>query len=166
LDGGIDEIPLPPSVPRGRLHLCGKHVVGPDPEEALARVSATTVVCLTEEHELADRYPDYVVWLHAQRAGRAVWFPIPDLHAPAVGQMNGLLDDLLVRLRGGEGLLVHCGAGIGRAGTTAVGILLRLGWSLDTALLHVRRHRPMAGPEAGEQLRLVAELAERGHITP
>jgi len=52
LDGGIDEIPLPP-LARGRLWLCGKHAIGPDPDGLLERVGADGVVCLNEEHELA-----------------------------------------------------------------------------------------------------------------
>ena len=82
IDGGIDRIPLPDSP--GELWLCGKHVTGPDAEAAMARVGATTIVCLNERHELEERYPDYVAWLVAHRGDRAVWFPIPDLHAPPV----------------------------------------------------------------------------------
>ena len=60
-DGGVDTMPLP-----GRtvgLSMCGKHAIGPDPAAAIARCSTAsvdtpvTVVCLVEEHELADRYP-------------------------------------------------------------------------------------------------------------
>ena len=39
LDGGIHEIPLPPPTP-GRLWLCGKHAIGPDPEGLMGRVGA------------------------------------------------------------------------------------------------------------------------------
>ena len=78
--GGVDEVPLSQS--HGRLWLCGKHFVGPDPEEALRRVGATTVVCLTEAHELAGRYDSYLQWLRQSGPARAVWFPIPDLHVP------------------------------------------------------------------------------------
>ncbi len=45
LDGGIDEIPLPATA-SGRLWLCGKHAIGPDPEGLMARVGADGVVCL------------------------------------------------------------------------------------------------------------------------
>src|SRR5687768_2482553 len=80
-DGGLHEIPLD-AVP-GRLWLCGKHMIGPDPEAVLARTGAHTVVCLTERHELADRYPHYVRWLDehhsADAEGRALWFPVHDL---------------------------------------------------------------------------------------
>jgi len=54
---------------------------------------------------------------------------------------------------------VHCAAGVGRAGTTAVAILLLLGVDVETALTTVRTHRPMAGPEVGSQLDLITELA-------
>ncbi len=166
LDGGIDEIPLPAAMTLGRLWLCGKHVVGPDPHAALARVGATTVVCLNEVEELGGRYPDYVTWLRLHDGLGAVWFPIPDLHAPPPERVEPFVDVLLTRLEAGEGLLVHCGAGIGRAGTTAVAILLRLGMGLNGALDHVRNHRPTAGPEAGAQWQLVTDLAAHGPAAP
>jgi protein-tyrosine phosphatase len=158
-DGGIDRIPLPS--PSGALWLCGKHHVGPDPEAALARVSATTIVCLNEAHELEARYPAYVAWLREQRHVRAVWFPIPDLHAPPAHEVGPLLSGLRERLDRGEHLIVHCGAGIGRAGTVATAVLLGYGVPLADALAIVAEHRPMAGPEVGAQLALVEELARR-----
>jgi len=167
-DGGIDLVPLPGV--SGALSLCGKHAIGPDPEAALRRCSATTVVCLVEEHELAHRYPDYVTWLrtHAGRVGsgaepsavRAVWWPVHDLHAPSFDDAVVLIEELVARVRCGDHLLVHCGAGIGRAGTVAACVLIALGMDHDDALAHVARHRPMAGPEVGAQRDLVRALAD------
>jgi protein-tyrosine phosphatase len=157
--GAVDEIPLPHT--SGRLWLAGKHFVGPDPEAALARVDGDVVVCLNEEHELDDRYPAYVAWLRANEPGRALWWPVPDLHAPGLDEARRLLGLLRARLDDGATLLVHCGAGIGRAGTTAVGVLLSLGMSLHDALDVVAAHRPMAGPEVGAQRDLVEALAEQ-----
>jgi hypothetical protein len=159
-DGGIHEIPLPPPA-SGRLWLCGKHAVGPDPDALMRRFDADTVVCLNEAPELQGRYPDYVDWLRAQPDERAIWFPIHDLHAPPFDAYLPLLDDLVRRLVGGATMIVHCGAGIGRAGTTAVAVLVELGVPLDDALATVRRHRPAAGPEVGPQLDLVHRLAQR-----
>ena len=92
-DGGLDRVPVPGSP--GELWLCGKHAVGADPEAALARIGAApdartaadggpvgTIVCLNQRGELEDRYPAYVAWLQEHVGGRALWFPIPDLHAP------------------------------------------------------------------------------------
>jgi len=158
-NGGVDEIPLP--VTTGRLWLCGKHFVGPSPEWALERTGASTLVCLNERSELDDRYPDYVHWLQANASMRAIWFPIPDLHAPTVRAAVPLLDELRKRLDVGDGILLHCGAGIGRAGTIAAALLITLGMPRDAATQTVADHRPGAGPEAGAQADLLVALARK-----
>lgn len=162
-DGGVDRVPLPTAI--GELWLCGKHAIGPDVHAVMADIGAdiraTTVVCLTERFELADRYPDYVEWLDANSGARSIWFPIPDLHAPDIEAVLTLAADLRERLAGGETVLVHCAAGIGRAGTVAACLLITMGMSRDDALAHVGRHRPMAGPEVGAQRMLVDTVANR-----
>ena len=157
--GGVDEVPLPRGP--GRLWLCGKHFIGPDVDAALAQVDATTVVCLIEARELNDRYPAYVEWLRSAPTERAVWHPIPDLHAPSVDDAATLVAELVDRLDRGQVLLVHCAAGIGRTGTIATAVLLAMGVDLDSALATVRASRPMAGPEAGVQRALLEALAAR-----
>jgi len=169
LDGGLDEIPLPAVA--GRLWLCGKHLVGPDPDAAMRRVDATLLVCLTEPHELDARYPQYVAWLEQHRRAdgspsRAEWFPVPDLHAPPLDRYRPFLDLVVARLRAGDRVIVHCAAGIGRAGTTATAILLLLGAEPSDALAMVARHRPMAGPEAGAQQDVIDELSRQLGRTP
>ena len=160
LDGGIDEVPLPRGSAAGRLWLCGKHVVGPDPDAALARVGAAVVVCLTQRGELSSRYPGYVDWLRTEQdGGRARWFPIPDLHVPDVAALRALLDEVRGRLQAGDGVVVHCGAGIGRAGTVAAALLMSFGLDHDDALAVVRASRPGAGPQTAEQDALLALLA-------
>ncbi len=155
-DGGIDEIRLPVDV-AGELRLCGKHAIGAG-RFADPTMPWSTVVCLCERNELDDRYPDYVRWL--DRPGdHAIWWPIPDLHAPTAAAMATFADQLGARLRSGEQLLLHCGAGIGRAGTTAVCILTRLGVGADEAERIVHAGRPGAGPEAGPQRELVLAIA-------
>jgi protein-tyrosine phosphatase len=160
LDGGIHEIPLPAPA-QGKLWLCGKHAIGPDPEGLMARVGADGVVCLNHEHELAERYPDYVTWLRAQPPDRVVWHPIHDLDAPTLDEFAPVLTDLVDRVAAGDRLIVHCAAGIGRAGTVAVAVLVSLAVPLEEALDRVRRHRPAAGPEVGAQLELVRRLHEQ-----
>ena len=157
-DGGLDRVPVPGV--SGELWLCGKHVVGADPDAALERIGAPgTIVCLNQPAELGDRYPGYVDWLRRHAGTTALWFPIPDLHAPALGELRPLLAEIARRLADGGHVLVHCGAGIGRAGTVAVCVLMQHGQSRDEALAHVADHRPMAGPEVGAQRQLVDELA-------
>ena len=154
--GGIDEIPLPDDVP-GRLWLCGKRAIA-DGQFAVAEVPWSTVVCLCQRHELDERYPDYVTWME-EPGDHSIWWPIPDLGAAPFARTVDFVDDLVVRLRAGERLLVHCAAGIGRAGTTAVCILIRLGVPVDAARRTVAEHRLGAGPEAGPQLALVRSMS-------
>lgn len=164
IDGGLDEVVLADQP--GALWLCGKHLVGRDPEAALARVGAPgVIVCLNEVHELIDRYPDYVRWLVDEHGRRAHWHPIPDLHAPDVHDAVALASDIAARIGRGEHVVVHCGAGIGRAGTMAAATLMILGRSRASALAHVADHRPMAGPEAGPQRTLLELLEAHLHET-
>lgn len=155
-NGGIDTVPLPDDIP-GELMLCGKRAIA-DGRFAHPSMPWSTVVCLCQRHELADRYPAYVDWLDDPDNG-SIWWPIHDLGAAPVSATLPFVDGLVARLRDGERLLVHCAAGIGRAGTTAVCVLVRLGASVDEALATVRGARSMAGPEAGAQLALVREVA-------
>lgn len=59
----IDEIPLPSPPARGRLFVTNFSAVGPDPQAALDRVGATSLLCLLTPHEIELRYPGYVPWL-------------------------------------------------------------------------------------------------------
>ena len=70
------------------------------------------------------------------------------------------VDDLVARLHNGDTLVVHCAAGMGRAGTVAVCVLNRLGVPLDDALDTIAAARPGAGPEVGAQHDLVEEYAQ------
>ena len=157
-NGGIDEVPLP--VGPGRLWLCGKHLVGPDAEAVLERTGAAAVVCLNERYELEHRYGAYVRWLEANVPdGRAVWFAVPDLHVPAVDEFRPFVADLSARLAAGDGLVVHCGAGMGRAGTVAAALLLAQGCSLADAVERVAAARPGAGPQSHVQADLLRALS-------
>ena len=59
----IDEIPLPSPPARGRLFVTNFSAVGPDPQAALDRVGATSLLCLLTPDEIRLRFPDYVPWL-------------------------------------------------------------------------------------------------------
>lgn len=157
-NGGIHEIPLNAAV--GRLWLCGKHFIAPHVEQVRAQHCIDKVVCLVEEHELTGRYDPYVQW-HQQFAGTTgLWFPIPDLSFPRFDHAIGFIQELSDYVCNSGNIVVHCAAGIGRAGTTATAILMTLGMELDEAVQHVRAHRPMAGPETGTQMEFIQQLDE------
>ena len=143
----------------GRLWLCGKHFIAPDPEAALTEVGASGVVCLNDTAELIPRYPRYVEWLRANRPDRVIWHPVPDLGAPTLAEAVTLLLDIRSRLAVGSSLVAHCGAGMGRAGTVAAGLLVTMGVPVKEAVWRVGAHRPMAGPQSGSQTDLLVALA-------
>ena len=158
LDGGVHRIPLSAA---GELWICGKHAIAPDRPGLIERIGASTrrthVVCLVERHEIAERYPDYVRWLDSNE--NSTWFPIHDLSSPDLSAVRELYGNVWSRVSGGEVVVAHCAAGMGRAGTLAVAVCVLAGMTLEDALEHVRRHRPGAGPEVGSQRDVVEELA-------
>ena len=157
--GGLDRVVVEGAP--GSLWLCGKHLIGPDHRAVVERTGAAMVVCLTHGHELEGRYDDYLAWL---RSGDPVarWVPVHDLSAPPVDVAVALVDDIGSRLDAGESVVVHCAAGIGRAGTTAAALLVRRGATPEQAVAHVAASRPMAGPEAGAQTDLLHAIAALG----
>lgn len=147
--------------------LCGFSVVGADPAAVLDELDATTLVCLLEAFEIEQRYPAFGRWLAAPSPHAALPVPIVDRSVPDDATMLGLtaqVDDLLAA---GEGVVVHCGAGWGRAGTLAVCVLMANRVPPADALAVVATERPGAGPESVEQRALVARLTPAlGHPTP
>ncbi len=154
----IDRIPLPST--DGALWLCGRDDIARDPEAALAYADgATTVACLLPIQEIEGRYPTYVEWLRANKAGRALWFPIRNFRAESADATMPFLRMIVDRLEAGEGVVMHCALGQGRAGTLAVCLLMMLGASPDEALGTVAANRIAAGPAGSSQWALVEDVA-------
>lgn len=154
----IDRIPLPGT--EGALWLCGRDDIARDPDAALAYADgASTAVCLLPVQELETRFPTYVEWLRANMPGRALWFPIRDFRAESADATMPILQMIVDRLEAGEGVVMHCTHGQGRAGTMAVCVLMMLGASADEALETVAAHRFGAGPAGHTQWALVEGVA-------
>ncbi len=120
------------------------------------------IVAFTELSELETEYPGYVEWLGHHDGGAALWFPVPDFHAPSFDDAVPMVRTIIEHLNADRGLVLHCAGGIGRAPTIAVCVLVALGMSAQEALAHVAAHRPNAGPEVEAQHQLVRAFAERG----
>jgi protein-tyrosine phosphatase len=154
----IDRIPLPGT--DGALWLCGRDDIAPDPDAALSYAdAATTAVCLLPIQELEVRYPTYVEWLRHHKAGRALWFPIRNFRAESADATMPFLQMIVDRLEAGEGVVMHCAMGQGRAGTMAVCLLMMLGATQDDALRAVAANRLAAGPAGNWQWSLVEDVA-------
>ena len=63
------------------------------------------------------------------------------------------------RLERGEGVVMHCAAGQGRAGTIAACVLMALGDVTADAVRTVATHRVFAGPGSPSQWALVEGVA-------
>lgn len=153
----IDRIPLPRT--EGALWLCGLRDLAAGPESVLSYADASTIVCLNERDELERRLPDYADWLREHQPGRALWFPIRNFRAESAAATLPVLRMIADRLEAGQGVVMHCQMGQGRAGTMAVCLLMLLGASKDDALRTVASHRVFAGPGDGSQWDLVEDVA-------
>ena len=153
----VDLIPLPRT--DGSLWLCSLRDVAHDPEGMLTFTGATTIVCLNEREELDRREPSYVDWLRANQPGRALWFPIRNFRAESAAATMPFLRMIVERLEDGQGVVMHCAMGQGRAGTMAVCLLMVLGATEEEALHTVASHRVFAGPGESSQWALVDVVA-------
>lgn len=153
----VDLIPLPRT--DGSLWLCSLRDVAHDPEGMLTFTGATTIVCLNEREELDRREPSYVDWLRANQPGRALWFPIRNFRAESAAATMPFLRMIVERLEDGQGVVMHCAMGQGRAGTMAVCLLMVLGATEEEALHTVASHRVFAGPGESSQWALVDDVA-------
>ncbi len=153
---GADQVPLPRT--DGELWLCSLRDIGHDPDALLDRTGASTVVCLNERFELERREPTYIDWLLANQPERALWFPLRNFHAESADATMPFLQMIVDRLEAGQGVVMHCQMGQGRAGTMAVCLLMMLGATQDEALRTVAASRTFAGPSDGSQWALVDDV--------
>ena len=73
------------------------------------------------------RYPDVRRMAAGQHGRPAIWFPIENFSAPSARSVMPILRMIVERLEAGEGVVMHCAAGQGRAGTMAACVLMALG---------------------------------------
>lgn len=100
-----------------------------------------TIVCLLEWSEMKNLgIADYP--RKAQEQGLIFYhLPIKDRGAPQQKEVNVLVPIIAQLLSTGQNVLIHCRAGLGRAGTICACCLLHFGYDAETAMSLVRRRR-------------------------
>lgn len=158
-NGGVHAIPVAGA--DGTLILCGLDVIGPNPAGLLTAVEGDVAVCLQTDEELLRRFPDYPAWLAAPEPYEALRLPTLDHLVADDNLVSDLVVDIHRRLRRSQRVVVHCGAGWGRAGVIAALVMCAAGAEVDVALTDLRSARPAAGPQSADQDRQVERLAAR-----
>lgn len=123
--------------------------------EDARRAGLGTVVCLAPRSELAELSPHYHAalargglpfrWLHVPMRN----FGLPEDPAGFRRDIAGIAQDV----RGGDVVLLHCAAGLGRTGSAAACLLKALGVDAREALQRVREAG--SNPQNAEQSGLV-----------
>lgn len=130
--------------------------------DALAAAGVGHVFCLLEADELG--WMDPPESLEERRLAvlqRGMAFthePIVDFEAPDIDQARRIVSHIKLALEQGDTIL-HCWAGLGRAGTCAACVLVAGGMSAHDAIVTVRHYRPGA-IQSDEQEALIHRFAE------
>ena len=88
--------------------------------------------------------------------------PVPDMEAPSDRQLDHLLETIRKANAAGMGVVVHCGAGLGRTGTVLAAYFVSQGLNPQDAVEKVRSLRP-GSVETVEQERAIERFAGRNN---
>jgi protein-tyrosine phosphatase len=156
------EVDLPREV-AGALYLHsmpGRNEALEDAVAEVRRLGISHIVSLAPLSEIRLKSPAYAQATEAATLPALLAScPIPDRGVPDnQAELTSSVDETASALKAGHKLLLHCGAGIGRTGTYAAAVLMRLGLSMHQAIANVG----LAGshPETEEQLELLISLSK------
>jgi len=91
---------------------------------------------------------------------RYLYLPTVDDAPPTLEHLRSGSDFIAEEIARGGGVYVHCGAGVGRAPTTAAAYLVSTGLSPDQAWERIRKARPFVRPKPAQMAQL-ERFAER-----
>jgi len=84
-----------------------------------------------------------------------LWLPTIDHTSPTVEQLHRAAEFISERIDAGEGVYIHCAAGVGRAPLTAAAYLILQGYGVDEALDLLRTRRPFISQSPNQRARLI-----------
>jgi Swiss Army Knife protein, DSP-PTPase phosphatase domain len=152
-----------PSGVKGQVYLHsmpGRYETWGQFDAAAGDAHIQAIVCLAGSAEITRKSPSYAAALRSVLPYAFHHFPIEDYSAPDDDEaFAAFVTSTADRVRGGERVLVHCGAGVGRTGMFASCLLLALGCAPDEARATVAAAG--SGPERPEQHGLVQRFAAR-----
>jgi protein-tyrosine phosphatase len=92
-----------------------------------------------------------------------LWLPTIDHTSPTIEQLQKATDFIVERVAAGDGVYIHCAAGVGRAPMTAAAYLVSQGYSVDEAMAIIRSRRPFINQSANQRTRLL-QFAEHLYL--
>lgn len=166
----------------GRLGLTfapGKHHQSPtgrwerDLDKDLSRLKdhwqTDLLVSLIEEHEFQSLRIPTLLTRAQDYAMNVLWFPIRDQSVPAsMDEFDGIVSKINDELGNGRTVIIHCMAGLGRAGLVAASCLLALlRIAPQEAISTIRNSRSQAIQTAEQEAYVYAYyeyLSRRSHV--
>jgi protein-tyrosine phosphatase len=116
------------------------------------------MVCLAPAFEIEAKSPEYAAAIEGNEVPCHLRrFPVTDFEGPNSDEsFRELAYGIASSLRDGEGVLIHCGAGIGRTGMVAIAVLMVMGVPRAEAERRVRAagSRPERLPQEAALRRL------------
>lgn len=155
-------IPLPGRL--GLTHLPGVNGKRDADLDALQSAGVNRLLCLVEAHELEYLNPSETLTERrdALRLHGIAFMhhPIVDFDAPQLSDAQATIVKLDEAIQKGDSVIVHCWAGLGRAGTMAACLLIHYGMDASDAIRKVRSVRNGA-IQSDVQERFIATYAEQ-----
>lgn len=97
------------------------------------------IVNLAQRDELANISPEYLAYIQSNEGIDMSCFPIADFSVPVdMERFHTLVEEVGLRLRSGQCVIIHCRAGIGRSGLFAAALLTTLEMSSNDVLLSIK----------------------------
>ena len=140
----------------GSLSLMAKPISGEWIEDEFSNISRfgiDRIVSLLEPHEVYDLGLEKEKELSEKNGMDFVLYPIPDRGLPrSIDDYLRFTKRLYHEAAGGLNTVVHCRAGIGRAGMVAAGVLLHCGFEPNDAFELISKKRRVTVPDTQEQI--------------